>query len=307
MGGCFIGYELFISKYGLEVTRYSIQSDRIDNSFRILQITDLHDAVFGKNNVKLVSKIKEEKADIILITGDLINNKFGEDTSIATDLIKNLSGIAPVYFSYGNQEKDLEKSYGTDITRLFTEAGATVLERDYQEITVNGQQIRLGGIYGYCLPDRYSQENNWEEDSSYLKEFQDTDLYTILMCHLPLCWLIDNSLYDWDVDCVFSGHDHGGQVRIPFVGGLWAPDQGLFPGKECGIFTTEKEKWEDYKEEVSGWLEKDSFDVSYYRDIFLNSEYKPSNLILSRGLGNTDYVPRFNNVPEIVVVDFLPE
>ena len=304
LGVCFVGFELFISKYWLTTTRYTISSDRIDHPFRVVQLADLHDSEFGKDNKTLISRVKKEKPDVILITGDLVNNKKGEDTTIATTLISGLTDIAPVYFSYGNQEKDLEENNQVDVRKLFTEAGAVVMDQNYQEITVNGQDIRLGGVYGYCLPNRYSYENGWGNEAEYLKAFQDTDTYTVLMCHLPVSWLIYRSLYDWNIDCVFAGHSHGGQVRIPFVGGLWAPDQGWFPGEMCGVYTTDEEKWNDYKNDAVRWAQTDDFNGNYYKDYFLNTTYKPRNLVLSRGLGNTDKVPRFNNIPEIVVVDF---
>ena len=305
IGIAFVGYELYISKYGLETTHYTIPSDRIEHGFRIVQLTDLHDSEFGKGNEKLVRAVEKEKPDLILITGDLVNCKSGENTSIAIDLISDLSGIAPVYFSYGNQEKDLEERYGTEITRLFTEAGAVVLDGAYQDITVNDQKIRLGGIYGYCLSDIFAWQSSRTVEADYLKEFQDTDLYTILMCHMPVCWIRDRSLYDWDVDCVFSGHAHGGQVRIPFVGGLWAPDQGWFPGEECGLYTTTEEEWEAYLKDAAFWAEHEKAVCDYYRDSVITRKYKPKTMVLSRGLGNTDKLPRFHNIPEIVVVDFI--
>ena len=305
LGVCFTGFELFISRYWLTTTRYTISSNRIDHPFRVVQLTDLHDSEFGRDNKKLISRVRRENPDIILITGDLVNNKKGEDTSIATTLISGLTDIAPVYFSYGNQEVDLEENNQIDIKRLFTEAGAVVMDKDYQDITVNGQKIRLGGIYGYCMPARYANEVRSEDESVYLKDFQNTELYTIFMCHMPVSWLKYGSLYDWNIDCVFAGHTHGGQVRIPFVGGLWAPDQGWFPGEMCGVYTTEKEKWDNYMKDAEGWTENENLDGSYYKDYLLKTEYKPSSLVLSRGLGNTDKIPRFNNIPEIVVVDFL--
>lgn len=302
---CTIGFEIFISKYALTTTHYTIHSDRIDHPFRVIQLTDLHDSEFGKKNKRLISRVRRENPDIILITGDLVNNKKGEDTSIATTLISELKDIAPVYFSYGNQEVDLEENNHVNIRKLFMEAGAVVMDKDYQDITVKGQKIRLGGIYGYCIPACYASEIHEEDNSAFLKEFQNTELYTILMCHMPLCWIKFQSLYDWTVDCVLAGHTHGGQVRIPFVGGLWAPDQGWFPGEMCGVYTTEKEKWNNYMKDAERWTENENLDGSYYRDYLLKTEYKPSNLVLSRGLGNTDKIPRFNNIPEIVVVDFL--
>ncbi len=131
-------------------------------------------------------------------------------------------------------------------------------------------------------------------------DFQNTDFYTILMCHMPVAWLINGSCYDWNIDCVFAGHAHGGQVRIPFVGGLWAPDQGWFPGQLCGVYKTSEDTWKDFRANMLKWAENNKYDTTYYET---NKNYEETNLILSRGLGNTDWMPRFNNVPEVVVLN----
>ena len=183
-----------------------------------------------------------------------------------------MDAIAPVYVSFGNHEVGYEERWGTNLTEAYTAAGAAVLERDWCEIEVNGQRIRLGGIYGYCLPLKTAGENpDRLPESEFTDEFDDTDEYSILMAHMPVCWMINGSLDAYDIDCVLSGHAHGGQIILPFLGGFHAPDQGYFIGREWGVF--------------------DSSDGQ-------------KHMVLSRGLGSREKIPRFNNIPEIVTVDY---
>lgn len=269
-----IFWGFFGSKYALEVSSYAIVSPKISEAIRIVQLTDLHNSEFGQDQARLTALVRGQQPDLIVLTGDLLNGD-DPDTSTAVTLIEQLSGIAPVYASRGNHEKAHGKVFGTDVMTLYERAGATVLERTFTDIAVNGQTIRLGGVFGYCLSEKYlrSGEAKWGE-VQFLRRMEDTQLFTVLLCHMPLCFIVNDNLEAWDIDCVFSGHVHGGQVRVPFLGGLYAPDQGYFPGRECGL---------------------------YY------SQDRERVMILSRGLGSRGRVPRFNNVPEIVVVDILPE
>ena len=262
-------FSLYASKHFLQCSHYQIRDERIQEPFRIVFISDLHNSVFGKENEKLISKIRQQKPDLILITGDLINET-QEDLSIAIHLIEALSQEFPVYVSLGNHEIGYQKRYDSDIVFLYEQAGAKVLEFAYEDIKVNGQSIRLGGIYGYCLAEKYESNATREGEREFLKDLQDSSLYTILMCHMPVTWIINNSLNEWDFDLVLCGHAHGGQIRIPFVGGLYAPDQGYFCGKEAGL---------------------------YY------SDDQEKMMLLTRGLGSTEKIPRLNNIPEIVVID----
>lgn len=272
--GTLVGRNFYQSKHALTCSSYTIQTLKLQNAIRIAHLTDLHNSEFGEKNQNLIDLVAEQSPDLILITGDLLNSDEPQ-TDIATDLIKKLSGIAPVYISLGNHELEYEENYGTDIVHTYEEAGAMVMDRQYEDITVKGQQIRLGGIYGYCLPEKYLESGEAdEEECAFLSDFQDTDLYTILMCHMPVSWLLSDGLDEWDVDCVFSGHVHGGQVILPFIGSVYGPDFGWFPGKLWGVY---------------------------------DSAEGNKKLILSKGLGNTEWIPRWNNIPEVVVTDILPQ
>lgn len=272
--GLVIKNNLYESEYSLSSISYEIKADKIQKSIRLVQITDLHNSIFGDNNQNLLDLVAEQAPDLILITGDLLNSDESE-TDTATNLISGLGSIAPVYVSLGNHEVEYQQNYGIDITQLYEDIGAVVLDRQYQDLEVNGQKVRLGGIYGYCLPEKYLETNEANpEECAFLSDFQNTDLYTILMCHMPVCWMINDGLDEWDVDCVLAGHVHGGQVILPLIGGVYAPDMGWFPGKLQGLYS---------------------------------SEDGSSTMVLSTGLGNTESVPRFNNIPEVVTVDILPK
>lgn len=266
---CSIGYSLFVSSQGLEVSNYLIKNVKITESFRVVHLSDIHNAEFGEGNMRLLDEVRRQEPDVILITGDVLNSEI-EDHSVAVELIGELITIAPVYISLGNQDIEYGRIYGVDVINLFSQAGATVLEYNMADITIRNNRVRLGGLYGYCN-NAYGE--NKQEEMDYLENFQNTDAMSILLCHLPTCWYQGIDL--WDVDCVLSGHVHGGQMRFPVIGGVYAPDEGWFPGRLCGIY---------------------------------ESDDGERALILSRGLGSSgEAIPRFNNVPEIVVVDFMPK
>ena len=271
LGGILCAVSLYSSKHLLKMTYYEVSTRNVQNMLRILHLTDLHNSEFGTSNEYLLSKAAEQSPDLIVLTGDMLTAD-EPDTSLVENLIRELAKIAPVYASYGNHEKEYEERYDVDLTAVFEEAGAHVLEYAYEDIEVNGQKLRLGGLYGYCVP--ISTNEAREKEVAFLQELVSEDVYTILLTHMPYCWILNDGISEWDVDCVFAGHDHGGQIRIPLLGGLYAPDQGWFPGRDCGLY------YSDDREEV---------------------------LVLSRGLGSTGKIPRMNNIPEIVVVDLLPE
>ena len=265
---------VYISYQVLTVSRYELHNEKLTGGVRLVLLADLHNNTFGKGNRRLVEKVRREDPDLILVCGDLVNQG-EEDTSVAEEALRNLTAVAPVYVSYGNHEKGHEDHFGSDFIALCARAGATMLEKEWTELTVNDQTLRLGGIYGYCLPvGSFVPGKPWQSEADFLRELQDTEDLTVLLCHMPVTWISYGGLNRWDMDLVLCGHAHGGQVRLPWIGGLYAPDQGWFPGREAGVY-----------------LSRDG----------------ERAMVLSRGLGSSPVgVPRFNNSCEIVTVDLLP-
>lgn len=270
----FLSADIYQSNCTFTVSFYQVESDKIESKIKAVQLSDLHVNSFGQDNKDLIDKVIELEPDIIFLTGDIID-RFKEEKEVAINLISDLSKIAPLYASLGNHEKVHSEKYSVDIRSLYEDAGAVFLEKEYKEIEINNQKIRLGGIFGYCLPEIYIDENkSFKEEADFIKDFQNTELYTVLLCHMPVCFIENGGLDYWDCDLVFSGHAHGGQIRIPLLGGVYGPDQGLFPGEMCGIYSS-----------VDG----------------------EKNLVLSRGLGSGGYIPRINNIPEVVVTEIIPK
>lgn len=287
-----------VTNYELEIT-----NSTLNDKLRIVQLTDVHDSVFGMHNEKLILEVEAKEPDLIFITGDLVNTNKNADTKYAKQLIAELVEIAPVYISLGNQEMSLIDEKKIDVIADYESVGASVLDFSYIDTKIKGINCRIGGIYGYCLPESYAKEAHRENESEYLMDFQNINTLKLLLCHMPVNWVDSFSLYDWDVDVVFSGHAHGGQIRIPLIGGLWAPDQGWFPGKLSGVYKTNLSGWKQSRKEILEYARYMKYDTSYYEN---HDKYYPSFLVLSRGLGNTDWMPRINNPPEIVVVDLIP-
>lgn len=265
--------ELYRSSHQLTVTHYQVQNDKLNAPVRVVQLSDLHNASFGSENITLLTKVAEAAPDLILFTGDLVTGHV-EDTETARALLEKLTQIAPVYVSIGNHEQLHEQNYGTDLTALFTRTGANVLEYAWEDMEIEGQKLRIGGVSGYCVPGMYLSTGEADpEECAFLEAFQNTDRCTLLMAHMPLSWIQNNGISYWKSDFVLSGHAHGGQVILPGIGGLYAPDMGFFPG----------------------WME----------GLFPSADGKKT-LVLSSGLGNSAPIPRFNNPPQILILDMIP-
>ena len=249
----------------LEVNEYEIVSDRIPkefDGFRIAQVSDLHNTEFGEGNSKLIGLLSQTEPDIIVLTGDLIDSR-NTDIEIALAFAREAMKIAPVYFVSGNHEARVSEY--EDLKMGLAEAGVIVLENQKVEITRDGEAITLMGIDDPSFQESYLFGDAESVAKQAIEMLQsESDGYTVLLSHRPELF----ELYvKTGMDLVFSGHAHGGQFRLPFLGGLAAPNQGFFPEYDAGLFS----------EGIT-------------------------NMIVSRGVGNSIIPIRFNNRPEIVLV-----
>ena len=271
---CMVALAYLCQPTSFLTTHYTLTSSKLENAIRIVHLSDLHNNEYGPENEELVQAVEEAKPDVIIITGDSVSRK-DESIQPAVNLIEKLCRITNVYVSYGNHDVSNDERYQRDMGAAFEEAGAHVLDRAYEDIEMNGQTIRIGGIYGFCFSIEYLKTGDANlEECIFLKNFQNTENFTMLLAHLPITWLEHGSLDGWGIDSVFAGHSHGGQIVLPILGPVIAPDQGLFPEKVSGHFT---------------------------------SEDGTKSIIVSRGLGDSVKIPRVNNDPELVVVDVVPE
>ena len=249
----------------LEVNEYEVVSDRIPQGFegfRIAQVSDLHNAEFGEGNEKLIQLLSQTDPDIIVLTGDLIDSRH-TDIEIALDFARQAIKLAPVYYVSGNHEARVREY--EDLKMGLAEAGVVILENQNVQITREGESITLMGIADPSFQEDYLfGDSETVARQAIERQQNESDGYTILLSHRSELF----DLYvDTGMDLVFSGHAHGGQFRLPFVGGLVAPNQGFFPKFDEGRFTEEN-----------------------------------TTMIVSRGVGNSIIPIRFNNRPEIVLV-----
>lgn len=248
----------------LEINNYNIINHNIPsdfNNYKIIQISDFHNTKSKALTTTIIKEIEKQKPNIIVLTGDLIDaNKTNIDITI--NFIKEINNIAPIYFITGNHEASINNySYLQD---KLEENKVVILDNKLQILEKNGTEINLIGIN-----DPAMQHNPYETNEDIItSEINSIDFnrnnYTILLSHRPE--LFKNYVNN-NIDLVLTGHAHGGQIRLPFIGGLIAPNQGLLPKYTNGI----KEK-------------------------------NNTTMVISRGIGNSILPFRINNKPELLII-----
>lgn len=250
----------------LEYNTYTIISDRLPDAFdgyRIAHISDLHNAQMGRNNENLLTMLRNSDPDMIAITGDLVDSR-NTDMDIALAFVKEAVKIAPCYYVTGNNEARIS-AYG-ELKNGLEEVGAIVLGNMRVEIAQDSEYITVLGVDDPRFQTDYLFGDSDAVVSASLAELRtQNDGFTVLLSHRPE--LFDTYVAS-GVDLVLSGHAHGGQFRLPFVGGLAAPGQGLFPKYDAGVY-------------VEG----------------------NTHMVVSRGIGNSAFPFRFNNRPEVILIE----
>ena len=261
-------------RFFIRTVEYTIPLRGIGSPVRIAVISDLHGREFGRENARLIEKIRAQKPDAIFLDGDMIDRSADSaDVQELLRLIKRLHEIAPVYFAPGNHELEYMQTDTSLLTQV-TEAGAVIVNDSYVDVTIAGQPLRIGGTMGHAFYfGRSEEEFSSSPEYRFLKAFEDTNVPKICLAHMPDTFIFNGAYSMWTVDLVLSGHTHGGLIRLPFIGGLYAPMQGWFP----------------------------EYDRGYFR---LGEHMQ---MVITSGLAGHGVIPRINNPPEIVVIDLVPE
>ncbi|MBZ4222384.1 metallophosphoesterase [Bacillus wiedmannii] len=265
--GTLVGFTIFLYVQNnlISITEVKLTSSKIPSSFKgfkILQLSDLHNKKFGDNQDVLIQKVKSINPDIIAITGDLIDSK-SYDPEVSMELIRELVKEYPVYFVTGNHEKWSGKY--NDLEKELKQHHVTVLRNEHVSIQIGGQDIHILGIDDPEFVTGNRDEGNVVKGEIIKAKFEmQPDTYNVLLSHRPE-FLTEYA--DEQIHLVLSGHAHGGQVRLPFIGGLVAPNQGILPTYTTGLY-----------------------------------EKQNTSMVVSRGLGNSIIPQRIFNRPELVVV-----
>lgn len=245
---------------GLTVTRYQLSSDRVPDGldgYTIVQVSDLHNKLFGGGQAGLLEKIAQAEPDLIVITGDIIDRTHTE-LEPALALARGAAALAPVYYVTGNHEFSVDSSDYTQLMVGLGQAGVVLLDDQTRELALpGGVSLVLTGLSDRSLRDDTLTRlaEGWPEGEG---------VFRVLLAHEPQ--YVERYAAS-GADLVFCGHAHGGQIRLPWIGGLFAPGQGVLPRYTSGLYPVEH-----------------------------------TTMVVSRGIGNSVFPLRLFNRPEVVVL-----
>ncbi|MDD6161071.1 MAG: metallophosphoesterase [Oscillospiraceae bacterium] len=255
--------------WALETNEHTVPPAGLPAGFdglRIAHLSDLHGHEYGEGSAELLSAVAAAEPELILVTGDLIDQEAQMDMVPA--LAKGLAEIAPTYYVTGNHEWALGTAAVKQLKALLTDCGVNVLSNRYEVLERGGDTLLLAGVDD---PNGYADQKTPEALYTEM-EGAHPGAFSLLLAHR-------NDQFDRyaaaGFDLVFSGHGHGGIVRLPFTDGLLGTNRNFFPTRTAGVYTQ-----------------------------------GDSTLFVSRGLGNNT-VPirgfRLFNRPDLAVVELRAE
>lgn len=264
--------ELLFGNTSLTVTRFTVSSSRLPGGFdgcRILHLSDLHDFSAGSASEKLVTLSVKLEPDLIVITGDLVDSK-RTDIGALIRVAEKLKKIAPVYCVTGNHEAVLSQKKMNTLRDGLSGLGIPLMENESLYLERGGDHICLIGLKDIGFIRKEGIEKRIAQMLSDLQGLMGgTDEFTLVLAHRPE--LIE-AYEEAGADLVLSGHAHGGQARLPFVGGIYAPGQGMLPKYDAGLYSQGN-----------------------------------TQMIVSRGIGNSAFPFRIFNRPELVLITLKTE
>ena len=244
------------------VSFYQVRCEKVSDNIRIVQLSDLHNKEYGKDNSKLVKKIKNLNPDLIVYSGDMMNYK-DDDYSVLFGLSDKLSEIAPIYACYGNNEIDQYLFEDKKFADEFKSHNVNLLSNEAVDVKIKNTQVQIIAV----SDDLKQYDIKTNNGKKFVESLEPTSNCRICLTHYPE--LFKEKLLNKGIDVAFTGHAHGGLIRLPFIGGIYSTGEGFFPHFTSGVVKA-----------------KDGTQV-----------------VVSRGLGDSSKIPRINNQPELVVVD----
>lgn len=269
-----IGQYIELKKF--RVTEYKCFSEKLHQEQRLVVLADLHGFVYGRRNKRLIGQIRSRKPDAILIAGDMIVAGKRWSHGRALETLEQLTGIAPVYYSFGNHESHEERGSDSQKADLMAyqeeaEKQGVIFLHNRSEKFINGSDIlAISGVE--ISQDFYVKMKTVPMEGHYVQELlgpADQERFQILLAHNPA---YSEKYAAWGADLTFCGHNHGGLIRLPGRGSLLSPQLTLFPKYDGGQY------------EIAG-----------------------KQVIVSRGLGTHTFHFRIFNRAEVVFVRALPK
>lgn len=264
-----VGVSIIVCATVIKTTDYDVSLDGFDSEAKVVCVSDLHSKSYGADNKRLIAKVKEQNPDAIFVQGDMINaDASREEVDDFLRLMRELNSIAQVYFSPGNQEIDYMYDIDADLLEYVSETGAITLLDEYVETEIAGNTVRVGGSMGHYY--RFGWSGFDTPDYALEAEIGSTDVPALVLLHMPESLFKDAPEW-WTGDLYICGHTHGGVIRVPGIGGLYAPTQAFWPEYDRGRYS------------------------AYGLDFIINA-----------GLSGYKGVPRMFNMPEICVLNISP-